>query len=128
VSVTNNVAFIGDNGSSTEEGKVWIYSIADVNLQAAVSSLNSAPGDNFGMSVKGNNFIFLVGQDNNGNAAGSAYIFNLDPFGLSQIITSTSPINNDRFGSSVSISKDDRIVVGKPGDDAFYLEKFCELL
>jgi len=125
VSVTNNVAFIGDNGSSTKKGKVWIYSIANVNLQAAISSPDSAPGDNFGMSVKGYNLTFLVGQDNNGSAAGSAYIFNISPFELLQTITSTSPINNDRFGSSVSISEDDRVAVGKPGDNAFYLEKYC---
>ncbi len=110
------VTATGQGGSSSSSVKVIVpWAIPDENKSF---TLDSEPGDNFGLAVSLNGDHAIIGapdDDANGEDSGSAYIFKKQgaTWGEQQKLVPGDGEAGDHFGSSLSISGD-YAIVGAP--------------
>ncbi|MCB9853442.1 MAG: hypothetical protein H6819_10135 [Phycisphaerales bacterium] len=131
VSIDGDVLAVGTRagaGGSTGNGAVYVFRNIDGVWQqeAKLTATDTAPGDQFGVSVCLDGDTLVVGaprDDDIAFNAGSAYIFRHDGDNWQQIATLNADdgVTNDYFGTSVSISSQ-FAVVGAIGADEAGLE------
>ena len=107
-----------NDASGDETGAVYVYNTDGTGEQMIVASDGGA-GDFFGATVAMSDTHIVVGAQRTadaGSMSGSAYVYNLDGTGEVKI-TPSDGASGDNFGRVVSVTPDNKIVVGSPSSD-----------
>src|ERR1043166_2045174 len=103
VSVSGNVAVVGDTGS----GQAYVFNATTGALITTLANPSSAGGDSSGrsVSVSGNTVVVSAPwNDTVATDSGQAYVFNATTGARIATLANPSPASGDLFGMWVSVS------------------------
>ena len=112
VAISNGVFYVGQTGSSLNNGSVYIYSpnaIGGLDQDEILAPIQGGIGFDFGFDIDIKNDLMIVGSPHRANIQGRTFLYQKDKNGNWLLIKTINP-NSDEwtmdFGSEVAIGED----------------------
>lgn len=125
VSLSGDRALIGEygdayNGTNTGSAYIFDYINSSWSQTGKLIAGDGAAHDRFGFAVSLSGNRALIGSTSDNSNTGSAYFFESSGGSWSQTdkLTANDGTTSAFFGGSVSLSSDDRLLIGAYGDDS----------
>ena len=112
VAISNGVFYVGQTGSSLNNGSVYIYSpnaIGGLDQNEILAPIQGEIGFDFGFAIDIKNDLMIVGSPHRANIQGRAFLYQKDNIDKWTLIKTISPDSDEwtmDFGSEVSLGKD----------------------
>jgi len=112
VAISNGVFYVGQTGSSLNNGSVYIYSpnaIGGLDQDEILAPIQDEIGFDFGFAIDIKNDLMIVGSPHRANIQGRTFLYQKDKNGNWLLIKTISPDSDEwtmDFGSEVAIGED----------------------
>ena len=112
VAISNGVFYVGQTGSSLNNGSVYIYSpnaIGSLVQDEILAPIQGEIGFDFGFAIDIKNDLMIVGSPHRANIQGRAFLYQKDNIDKWTLIKTISPDSDEwtmDFGSEVALGKD----------------------
>lgn len=122
LAISSKILAVGapkDNANGSNSGAVYIYNLADGNLENIITASDGAPYDYFGSSIALYRNTLAVGahqDDDKGSGSGSVYLYDLGKNKSETKIAASDGEHQDNFGYSIALFEN-TLAVGAPKDD-----------
>ncbi len=112
VAISNGVFYVGQTGSSLNNGSVYIYSpnaIGGLDQDEILAPIQGEIGFDFGFAIDIKNDLMIVGSPHRANIQGRTFLYQKDKNGNWLLIKTINPDSDEwtmDFGSEVAIGED----------------------
>ena len=112
VAISDGVFYVGQTGSSLNNGSVYIYSpnaIGGLDQNEILAPIQGEIGFDFGFAIDINNDLMIVGSPHRANIQGGAFLYQKNDTDKWTLIKTISPDSDEwtmDFGSEVAVGED----------------------